>query len=257
MTDSAYSKALEQLESVLAGVSKEWHARIRLIIDSIPDLGGRVARDPFLRDCHSVLATTEDQLNESVRGLRLRWFPFHLLHEDQRKRLQWVDSLQQAAAEEAVAAQLTEEQTKNLLDDEGLWAAVMRCPLKLTGEPAWREVRKGLAAEERENQFGTHLDLDKLGVEVSQRPEGAVKEGPREITVARLVVYESLASAVVAGLGAPNLSDAQRNMLQFFYVGGLTEDEAADRMLLSPDAAAQLKRRGLASLRTALAHPQF
>ena len=75
--------------------------------------------------------------------------------------------------------------------------------------------------------------------------------------MARLVVYESLVSAVVAGLAAPNLSDSQNNMLQFFYVGGLTEDEAADRMLVSPDAAAQLKRRGLATLRAALAHPQF
>ena len=257
MTDSAYSKALEQLEGVLGDVSKEWHTRIRLIVDSIPDLGSRVRRDPFLRDCYTVLAAHKDQLNDSVRGLRQRWFPFHLLHEDQRKRLQWVDTLQQAASEEAVAAGLTEEQTRKLLDDEGLWAAVMRCPLKLTGDAAWREIRKGLAAEESENAFGTHLDLDSLGVQVTHRPEGGATEGPREIAVARLLVYESLVSAVVAGLAAPNLSDAQNNMLQFFYVGGLTEDEAADRMLVSPDAAAQLKRRGLAALRAALAHPQF
>lgn len=257
MTDSGYGKALEQLEGVVRDVSKEWHARIRLIIDSIPDLGGRVRRDPFLHDCHAVLAAANDQLTATVRGLRQRWFPFHILHEDQRRRLQWVDALQQAAAEEAVGAGLTEEQTKELMDDQGLWAAIMRCPLKLTGDAAWREVRKGLAAEESENPFGTRLDLHSLGVEVSQRPEGGVKDGPREIAVARLVVYESLASAVVAGLAAPNLSDAQRNILQFFYVGGLTEDEAADRMLVSPDAAAQLKRRGLAALRAALAHPQF
>jgi hypothetical protein len=257
VTDSAFSKALEQLEGVLGEVSKEWHARIRLAIDSIPDLGSRVRQDPFLRDCHAVLAASPEQLNDSVRGLRERWFPFHLLHEDQRKRLEWVDALQQAAAEETATAGLSDEQTKQLLDNQGLWAAVMRCPLKLTGDAAWREVRKGLAAEERENPFGTHLDLDSLGVEVRQRPEGLAPEGPREKAIARLVVYEALASVVVAALAAPNLSDAQKNMLQFFYVGGLTEDEAADRMLVSPDAAAQLKRRAVAALRAALAHPQF
>jgi DNA-directed RNA polymerase specialized sigma24 family protein len=215
-----------------------------------------VKRDPLLRACYAVLAAPTSMANEAVRDLRDLWYPFHLLHENQRKRLQWMEALQQATGKEAAEAGWDEERTSALLESQGLWAAVIRSPIKFTGDAAWREIRKSLAADEMGNPYGRQADLQKLGVEVSHKRELA-DAGPREVAATRLLVYESLVSAAVAHLAAQELSDAQQKALQFTYIGGLMEREVAVQMLMSEEAVAQLKRRALAIIRKAAAHPQL
>ena len=253
---SEFSKALGGLETTLKEVSDQWHARVRLIIDSIQPLGEWVKRDPLLRSCYAVVAAPDSMVNEAARDLREQWYPFHLLHENQRKRLQWMEALQQATAKEAKAANWDEERTSQLLEAQGLWAAVMRSPIKFIGDAAWREIRKALAADEMGNPYGRQADLQKLGVEVTHKPELA-EAGPSEVAATRLVVYESLVAAAVAHLAAQELSDAQQKALQFTYIGGLMEGEVAVQMLMSEEAVAQLKRRALAIVRKAAAHPQL
>jgi len=212
----------------------------------------RIRVDPFLRDAHLVLkATTDVDARKAAKRLRGRWFPFHALNDDNQRRVAWLKDLQEATLTDAREHKLSGERTKRLLEQQALWLAVLRSPMILTDDAAWKEVRKSWSAEFKEELL-TLPDPTPGAAAKPQPPPASLKTLSHErfLAEARLLAMESLHTAYLCDVVDPQLTDAQRAVLRYFYVIGLMENQIANQMGLTTEAVGQLRRRALGAVRT-------
>jgi hypothetical protein len=211
----------------------------------------RIRVDPFLRDAHIVLkAATDVDARKAAKRLRGRWFPFHALNDDNQKRVAWFKDLQESTVADAREHNLPGERTKRLLEQQAMWLAVLRCPMTLTDDLAWKEARKSWTAELKEEPL-PHSDSTPGMVHKPQttRPSVQTLSHERFLAEARLLAMESLHTAYLCETVDTKLTDAQKAVLRYFYVIGLMENQIGNQMGLMTDAVGQLRRRALGAVR--------
>jgi hypothetical protein len=207
--------------------------------------------DPFLREANAVLKAQNDvEARKAAKRLRGRWFPFHALNEDNQKRVAWLKDLQETTLTDAHEHRLSGDRTKRLLEQQALWLALMRTPMVLSDDTAWKEAIKSWSAELKEDVLTVPDQTS--GVDHKPQPPAAsfkTLSHERFLAEARLLAMESLHTAYLCEAVDPQLTDAQKAVLRYFYVIGLMEDQIAKQMGLTADAVGQLRRRGLGTVR--------
>lgn len=230
-----------------------WRNQVLPELQTSPSLQARIQQDPILREALKVL--TAEQREAAVAAaerLRSRWFPFHGLNEIGERRRKWLGDLQEATAAEARDAGVSEERVKTLLNEQAVWLAVIRSPMKSTAPQVWKEAQQRWIQEYKSDV------LTEVSGGATRRRRGAQPmefEPPspeRFFAETRLLAIESLNTVWLCEKVGTQLSDAQKNVLRLTYVTGLMEDHIADQMGLSIDAVGKLKRNAMAVLRAAL-----
>ncbi len=120
-----------------------WRNQVLPEIQTSPSLQARIQQDPILREALIVLTAglREDAVAAAER-LRSRWFPFHGLNEIGEQRRKWLGDLQEVTASEARERGATEERVKDLVNEQAVWLAVMRSPMKSTAPQVWKQAQK-------------------------------------------------------------------------------------------------------------------
>lgn len=220
-------------------------------IEASETLMERIKVDPFLRDAYAVLKAQNDvEGRKAAKQLRGRWFPFHALNEDNQKRVAWLKDLGETTATEAHVHKLSGDRTKRLLEQQALWLALLRSPMVLSDDAAWKEARQSWSAEFKEDVLTVPDEL--TGVEHTPRPPRnsmATLSHERFLAEARLLAMESLHTAYLCEVVESQLTDAQKAVLRYFYVIGLMENQIANQMGMTTDAVGQLRRRALGAVR--------
>ncbi len=240
-----------RFEALTDDAAQRWRRRVLAKIDASEGLRARVNVDPFLREAYLVVTARNDEEGYNVaKRLRGRWFPLHALNEDNQKRVAWLKDLQETTVTDARDRKLSGDRVKDILEQQAFWLAVLRCPLTLTDDAAWKEARKSWIAECQEEVL-TLADPAPIPTRKPRRPPIEFKPISRErfLTEARLLAMESLHTALLCELVSGQVTDAQKTVLRLFYVIGLMEDQIADQMGMDPESVGQLRRRALGALR--------
>jgi DNA-directed RNA polymerase specialized sigma24 family protein len=241
-----------QFASVITEAEIRWRDKVLPEIQTSPSLQARVQQDPILREARIVL--TADQREDAVAAaerLRSRWFPFHGLNEIGEQRRKWLGDLQEVTAAEAKEQGASEERVKDLLNEQAVWLAVMRSPMKSTAPQVWKQAQKRWIQEYKSDVL-TEVK-GSAGRRRAAQPAAFEPPSPeRFFAETRLLAIESLNTVWLCEKAGTQLSDAQKNVLRLTYVTGLMEDHIADQMGLSIEAVGKLKRNAMAALRTAL-----
>lgn len=240
-----------KFEALTDEAATRFDRRVLNKIEASEGMLERIRVDPFLHDAHMVLkATTDVDARKAAKRLRGRWFPFHALNDDNQKRVAWLKDLQEATVTDARNQKLSGERTKRLLEQQALWLAVLRSPMILTDDAAWKEARKSWTAEFKEEVLTLADPTAGLGRK-PQPPPVSLKTLSHErfLAEARLLAMESLHTAYLCQVVDPQLTDAQRAVLRYSYVIGLMENQIANQMGLTSDAVGQLRRRALGAVR--------
>ncbi len=220
-------------------------------IEASDSLLDRIKVDPFLREAYAVLkAETDVEARKAAKRLRGRWFPFHALNDDNQKRVAWLKDLQETSLTDAREHKLSSERTKQLLEQQALWLALLRSPMILSDDAAWKEAIKSWSAEFKQDVL-TLADAVPGPAHKPQLPPVSFQTLSHErfLAEARLLAMESLHTAFLCEVVDPQLTDAQKAVLRYFYVIGLMEDQIANQMGMTADAVGQLRRRGLGTVR--------
>ncbi len=237
-----------QFSAAISDAEVRWRRLVLPKIEESEPLQVRVNQDPFLRAGFAVLAAETDE-DARAAGQRLRddWFPFHGLSENARARITWLRDLQEATAAEARERGDAEQRVDEILSQQSLWLAVLRSPLNITEDKAWKEARRRWIHESLD---GAVSPID-APYAPTRRPH--VPFNPpspdRSFAETRLLAMESLHTAVLGEVVGPTLSDEQRTIMRLSYVMGLMDDEIADQVGLIADEVIHLKRQALRTLR--------
>jgi hypothetical protein len=226
-----------QFASVITEAEVRWRNQVLPEIQTSPSLQARIQQDPILREALIVLTAglREDAVAAAER-LRSRWFPFHGLNEIGEQRRKWLGDLQEVTASEARERGATEERVKDLVNEQAVWLAVMRSPMKSTAPQVWKQAQKRWIQEYKSDVL-TEVNGSARRRHGAQ-PVGFEPPSPeRFFAETRLLAMESLNTVWLC---------------ENTYVTGLMEDHIADQMGLSIEAVGKLKRNVMAALRAAL-----
>ena len=237
-----------QFSAAIGDAEGRWRRKVLPKIESSASLQARVDQDPFLRAGYAVLtAGTDEEARTGAQHWRDAWFPFHGLSEDTRTRITWLRNLQQATATEAQERGDDEEGVNGILSQQSLWLAVLRSPLNITEDAAWKEARRRWIHESQEDVLSP-IDAPYAPPRRAHIPfEPPSPE--RGFAETRLLAMESLHTAILCEEVDDQLSDEQKTIMRMTYVIGLMEDEIADQTGLAVDEVIHLKRQALAALR--------
>lgn len=237
-----------QFSAAIGDAEGRWQRLVLPKIEKSERLQARVNQDPFLRAGFALLtAKTDEEARAGGQRFRDDWFPFHGLSENARARITWLRDLQEATAAEAHERGDAEQRVNEILSQQSLWLAVLRSPLNITEDKAWKEARRRWIHESLE---GVLSPID-APYAPKRRPHVPFEPPSPERSFAetRLLAMESLHTAMLGEVVGEQLSDEQRTILRLSYVMGLMDDEIADQVRLAADEVIHLKRQALGTLR--------